>query len=235
MYPSLLLIALLSFIGLSAPSYGQEAVRESLEIGDAGKAYLRSIRLRGIGSDVAYFAPSAPPPDLDTRQEPAKPQPEKNGSRTAIDWPTGLIAGAVLAVIAYIFLRFGGGIAVSLGRDAQNPDRKHGRPGLAEPAWAERLGSYQEIVGMTDRRRALVLLTQKVLAAVVAANGVLMQRSWTGREALQHIPATWTQRDMLRALVMASERVQFGGRDVSEDEFRDHAVRCRQLLGPEAT
>ncbi|MBD1546860.1 DUF4129 domain-containing protein [Roseibium aggregatum] len=235
MHPSFLLIVLFSFLGLSAPSYGQEAVRESLEIGDAGKAYLRSIRLRGIDSDVAYFAPSAPPPDLDIKQEPVKPKPERDGFQTAIDWPTGLIAGAVLIVIAYIFLRFGGGIAVSLRRDAQNPDRKHGRSPLATPAWAERLGSYQEIVGMKDRRRALVLLTQKVLASVVAANGVLMQRSWTGREALQHIPATWTQRDILRSLVLASERVQFGGRDVSEHEFREHVFACRQILGPEAS
>ncbi len=235
MRPYFLLIVFFSFFGVSAPSYGQEAVRESLEVGDAGKAYLRSIRLRGIEADVAYFDPSAPPPDLDTRQEPAKPKPEENSLRTRIDWPTGLIAGAILAIIAYVFLRYGGGIAVSLKRDAQNPDRKHGRSPLATPAWAERLGSYQEIVGMKDRRRALVLLTQKVLASVVAANGVLMQRSWTGREALQHIPATWTQRDTLRALIMTSERVQFGGYDVSDHEFREHVFACRQILGPEAS
>ena len=235
MHPFFILIVLFSFIGLSVPSYGQEAVRESMEVGDPGKAYLRSVRLRGIDSDVAYFTPSAPPPDLNIEQEPAKPKPERNGPQTDINWPVGLIAGAVLAVIAYIFLRFGGGIAVSLGRDAQNPDRRHGGPGIAAPAWAEKLGSYEEILRMKDRRRALVLLTQKVLAAVVAANGVLMQRSWTGREALQHIPATWTQRDILRSLIMTSERVQFGGRDVSDDEFREHAIRCRQLLGPEAS
>lgn len=235
MRPYFLLIVFFSFFGVFAPSYGQEAVRESLEVGDAGKAYLRSIRLRGIDADVAYFDPSAPPPDLDTRQEPAKPKPEENGARTRIDWPTGLIAGAILAIIAFVFLRYGGGIAVSLKRDAQNPDRKHGRSQVAPPAWAERLGSYQEIVGMKDRRRALVLLTQKVLASVVAANGVLMQRSWTRREALQHIPSTWTQRDILHSLVLTSERVQFGGYDVSDHDFREHVFACRQILGPEAS
>ncbi len=235
MRPYFLLVVFFSFFGVSAPSYGQEAVREPLEFGDAGNAYLRSIRLRGIDADVAYFDPSAPPPNLDTEQEPVKPKPELNNRQTSINWPVGLIAGAALAIIAYIFLRFGGGIAVSLGRDAQNPDRKHGGPGFAPPAWAERLGSYQEIIGMKDRRRALVLLTQKVLASVVAANGVLMQRSWTGREALQHIPATWTQRDTLRSLVLASERVQFGGYDVSDHEFREHVFACREILGPEAS
>ncbi len=76
-----------------------------------------------------------------------------------------------------------------------------------------------------------MLLTQKVLATLAKTNGVLMQRSWTARDTLGHIPLGQPQQSVLRNLVLNSERVQFGGRDVSEDEFREHVSSCRQLLG----
>jgi hypothetical protein len=31
---------------------------------------------------------------------------------------------------------------------------------------------------------------------------------------------------------LTSERVQFGGRDVTEDEFQDHFANSRQIVGP---
>ncbi|MFC6654213.1 DUF4129 domain-containing protein [Roseibium salinum] len=207
-------------------------MRAPVEIGEAGREYLRSTRLRGIDPEVAYFDPSAPAPDLDTRQEPERPaaREEPDGS-TEEKWLIGLIAGGILAAIAYAFLRFGGGLAVSLKDNAVNPGsrRLKGQPNA--PAWAEKLGTFEEILRMKDRRRALVLMTQKVLTTIVAANGILMQRSWTARDTLRHIPDRQGQLDTLRNLVMASERVQFGGRDVSEEQFQSHVATVRRLLG----
>ena len=34
----------------------------------------------------------------------------------------------------------------------------------------------------------------------------------------------------LRALVLDSERVQFGGRDVSEDDFQSHVAAVRPII-----
>ncbi|MDN3721045.1 hypothetical protein QW131_22185 [Roseibium salinum] len=121
------------------PPHAQEAVRAPVEIGEAGREYLRSTRLRGIDPEVAYFDPSAPAPDLDTRQEPERPaaREEPDGS-TEEKWLIGLIAGGILAAIAYAFLRFGGGLAVSLKDNAVNPGsrRLKGQPNA--PAWAEK-------------------------------------------------------------------------------------------------
>jgi len=224
-------IVLLFLPFAAGSSWAQEAVREPIEIGDSGKDYLRSIRLRRIDSDVAYFDPTAPAPDLKTKQQPERPSPQGvEVSDTGARWTFGIIAGTVLAVLVYLFLRFGGNVAVSLRREAQNPVRKGLRNQPDAPAWAEKLNTLEEILRIEDRRRALVLLARKALATTVAENGVLMQKSWTARDALRHIPAQQMQLGALKALVMASERVQFGGRDVSEDEFREHVDGCRQLL-----
>jgi uncharacterized protein DUF4129 len=217
----------------------QEAVREPLEIGESGQEYLRSIRLRGISTDVSYYSPSAPPPKLDTKQQPEERQDQSTSqgqvSNINARWTFGLFAGAMLLLIAFVFLRFGGGLAVSLKRDSQNPGRERAKKRGQAPVWAEKLSSLDEILRIHDRRRALILLAQKALATTVAANGVLMQRSWTARDALRHIPEKQNHLDALRSLVLSSERVQFGGRDVTEDEFRDHVAGCRQLLGSGAS
>lgn len=215
------------------PATAQEAVQAPAEIGEAGQEYLRSIRLRGIDPQVAYFDPSAPPPNLDTRQEPERPTAQESSGRSSQEqWIVALIAGGILAAVAYLFLRFGGGLAVSLKDDAVNPGSKRLKGQPNAPAWAEKLGTFEEILRMKDRRRALVLMTQKVLTTIVAAHGILMQRSWTARDTLRHIPGKQEQLDRLRTLVMASERVQFGGRDVTEEEFQTHVASVRQLMRP---
>jgi len=215
-----------------ASAWAQEAVREPVEIGASGEAYLKALRFRRIDSDVAYFDPAGPVPDLKTGQRPDRlPETDEGTSNTSADWIVGAVAAALLAGLIYVFARFGGRLSVSLGRDAENPTRGRSKDGHEAPAWAERLGTLDEILGIADRRRALVLLARKALAATVAANGVLMQKSWTARDALKHIPKTQLNLSALKNVVMASERVQFGGRDVSEDDFRAHVDACRPLLG----
>ncbi|MEM9630147.1 MAG: DUF4129 domain-containing protein [Pseudomonadota bacterium] len=234
MHRFFLMFVIMGFPALLAPSHAQEPVQEPFEIGESGEAYLRSLPWRGIETDVVYFDPSAPPPDLDTKQNP-QPSPtgrEGQGQDLNTRLATGLIAGVILALIVYLFLRFGGGIAVSLKRDAVNAGSSRAAKRTAAPPWAEKLNSFDEIFRTADRRRALVMLTQKVLATAINANGILMQRSWTAREALQHLPQEQRKLDALRSLVLTSERVQFGGRDVTEEEFRDHFANSRQIVGP---
>ncbi len=219
-----------------APATAQEAISEQVEIGESGNAYLRAIRLRGIESDVTYFAPGAPAPEFETNQNPSG-QPdnadENNDSQQNSEgrWFMIAIAAMVVLLIAYLFLRYGGAISVSFGSGEGNAERRHTKQSAEAPAWAERTGSFQDILRMKDKRRALVLLTQKVLAATVTANGILMQRSWTARDALRHLPTRQQHLDLLKNLVLVSERVQFGDREVSEEDFRSHAADCQRVLG----
>lgn len=227
----------LLILGLTAPliaANAQEPVREPLEIGESGEEYLRSIRLRGIDPDVAYYDPTAPAPKLETEQQPLQPSARSETDRVMTPgsrWTFTLIAGLVLAGLVFLVIRFGGNIAVTLQRDAENPDSRRAAGPQNTPVWAEKLGSFNDIMRIADRREALVQLTQKVLATLATTNGVLMQRSWTARDTLRNIPLADAQQALLRTLVLNSERVQFGGRDVSEDEFRDHVSSCQQLLG----
>lgn len=224
-------------LGLSAPLFAanaQEPVREPLEIGESGEDYLRAIRLHGVDPDVAYYDPTAPAPKLETEQPLQQPSARVEGEGALLPgsrWTFMLIAGLVLAGLVFVVLRFGGNIAVTLQKDAENPESRRGTGPQNTPDWAEKLGSFNDIMRIADRREALILLTQKLLATLATTNGVLMQRSWTARDTLRNIPLADAQQSLLRTLVLNSERVQFGGRDVSEDEFRDHVSSCQQLLG----
>ena len=214
----------------AAPSLAQEAVVEPTEIGQSGTDYLKSLGLRRIGTDVSYYDPLAPPPKLDTRQEPER-QPNIDGDdvRFVFNLPWTLFATAVLLIIAYLFFRFGGSISVSLRSDAENARRAQVDAGLL----AEDDGTpitLQRILGLADRRMAVVLLAQKALEVAVAANGVLFQRSWTARDALRRVKGAPEEVAALRSLVLESERVQFGGRDISEDVFQSHLSAVRPLI-----
>jgi len=220
----------------------QEAVRESVKIGQSGKDYLETLRFRRIDTEVAYFDPTAPAPELKTSQQPStrSSKDETSSGRGTLSWEdasittrwtTGLIMVLILGAIGYLFLRYGGNMAVSLKRDAANVGRDRPRGPVEAPAWATKTGSLEDILRISDRRQALIQLMRRALTVTVSANGILMQRSWTARDALRHLPATQSHLDHLRDLVLASERVQFGGRNITETEFRGHVDDCRPLLG----
>jgi hypothetical protein len=217
----------------------QEAVAQPLEMEPSGSDYMRAIRLRGIDSEVAYFDPTGPAPALDTQQNPVAPPEDSDtsagdifDSNTRIT--TIVVTSVLLAAIGYLFIRYGGGISVSLRQQSQNPGRQRRgrRPDIHREGWKP--GDLGSILNMRDRRMALVLLAQMALAKTVAANGVLLQPSWTARDALRRIPNGQPHLDALRDLVSAGERVQFGGRDVSEDEFDAQVSRIRPLIADAA-
>lgn len=221
--------ALVAFLApIAVPAVAQQAVVEPTEIQDSGNDYLRSIRVRRIDPNVAYFDPSAPPPELTTRQEPEALANDER-TRVKLDLPSALISTAILIAIVFVFYRFGGGMSVSLRSGSDNARRER----MAATALSDEDGASMElqgILGLQDRRTALVLLAQKALSVAVAANGVLFQRSWTARDALRRVHGQPDQIAALRALVLDSERVQFGGRDISEEDFQAHLANVRPMI-----
>jgi Domain of unknown function (DUF4129) len=233
------LACLVLCFSLSAPgARAQEVAAQPLEIKPSGEAYLKSLGYRGIDTDVGYYDPTGALPALDTQQEPAKP-PQVGDAETDIT-PTARIvtttlAAAVLIGVLLLFLKFGGGLTLSMEGDVQNPARsrrlrgQHALADIGPPA------DLQAILRTSDRRKALVMLVQAALARTVTANGVLLQPSWTMRDTLRHIPKGQAHLDALRSLVMAGERVLFGNRDVTEEEFQAHVATVRPLMtGPAA-
>jgi hypothetical protein len=216
----------------------QDVTAQPLEMQPSGEAYLKSLGYRGVETDVGYYDPTGVLPPLDTQQEPPKPlvpvDVEVEISPT-VRVVTVTLAAAVLIGVLLIFLKFGAGLTLSLEGDVQNPARSRRLRGQTSLADIGPPADLQAILRTPDRRRALVMLVQAALARTVTANGVLLQPSWTMRDTLRHIPKGQAHLDALRALVMAGERVLFGNRDVSEEEFQAHVAMVRPLMtGPSA-
>ena len=233
-----LLVPLLFCLGL-CPRQGaaQEAKPQVLEIGPSGTAYLESVRYRGIETDVGYYDPAGAAPELETRQNP--PPPPKPGSDLTVETlTTGRIvmialAGALLIGLAILVFRTSGSFTLSLRTDVQNParPRRTTLSGAFGPAGTP--ADLAAILAVSDRRRALVMLAQAALARTVMANGVLLQPSWTLRDALRHIPSGQAHLAALRGLVMTGEGVLFGNREVTEAEFQARIAEVRPLMrGP---
>jgi hypothetical protein len=212
----------------------QDAAPQPLEIGPSGAAYLKSVGYRGIETDVVYYDPTGAVPPLETAQDPPPP-PKPNGTGVVeglsnsrifmLSLVTGILIG--LAVLVW---RGAGNFTLSLQGDAQNPARARRMAAAGRAASAGPPADLRAIMETADRRRALVLLAQTALARTVTANGVLLQPSWTMRDALRHIPKGQRHLDGLRNLVMAGERVLFGNRDVTEAEFQAHLTTIGPLL-----
>jgi hypothetical protein len=235
LFPACLCLGILFFPPALA---AQEAASQPFQIGPSGEAYLTSLGYRRIETEVAYYDPAAALPALQTGQKPpAEPEPTSTPGAMAEGARYGAILISVLLLIgvAVLVLQVGGGFTLSLQRDAQNPVRARRDRGPLTLAEAGPPADLHAILTTSDRRRALVLLVQAALARTVAANGVLLQPSWTLRDALRHIPRSQAHLEGLRKLVMAGEGVLFGNRDVSEEEFQAHVAAIRPLMaGPAA-
>ena len=227
---------------LLSPSGGtaQEAVAQPLKVGPSGVAYLEAVRYRGIETDVGYFDPTGAVPRLETGQTPPPKAPKAGAGEGAYSTTRILmimLAIAILVGLGTLILRTSGNFALSLDGDAQNPGAARRRAGVARGrADSGPPADLRAIMAVADRRHALVMLAQAALARTVAANGVLLQSSWTMRDTLRHIPAGQGHLDALRHLAMAAERVLFGNRDVTEDEFQAQVMGIRPLMaeGPVA-
>lgn len=204
---------------------------EQPELTQSGQAYERSVRFSSIDTEVIYFDPGAAPPDLEADVEP----PEETGAEAPTSGETippvfGWLAAIILAAMIFLFVRFGGGISLSLRSAAENSATLQ-RTGMADAEAPERLpASFDAILNMPDRRAAIVELARRVLADVMTREGTLQQKSWTARDALRRVKLPTEDMQPLRSLVLASERVQFGDRTISEDEFQRHLGAIQPLI-----
>lgn len=207
----------------------QEVADPDMTLTASGEEYLSSLRFRRIETDVAYVDPTAPPPALDTRERP-RSQTKRDGDGVHMpNGPVTLISALVLVGIGYLVLRFGGASALSFSSGPKNIRRGPQAPRSAAEE-TELPASLAQIQEIADRRHGVVLLARKALARATELNGVLMQRSWTAREALRHIPADQPHGEALRALVMTSEGVLFGEHEITEEAFQTHLHAMLPLL-----
>ena len=233
MRPRIVHILIVAVLFFASGVAAQEAVQPNPQMTASGSAYLKALRLRGIDTEAVYYDPLGPVPPLEASEQPEPPAEEPMVG----DWGAPRIVlvavtASILAALAYLLVRYGGGISVSLRQEVANPGRSRRRVHARDATEGEPVpGTLDALLRIEDRRRAVMLLAQSALLRVLGAHGVLPQRSWTARDALRHIPDGQAHLDALRALVLASERVHFGGRDVSEGEFDALVEEIRPLFG----
>lgn len=222
---------------LSYPSYAQDARAEPTQITESGTKYLRAIRMRGIDTEVAYFDPSRPSPSLETRHK-IPPVADETDQTNQTDNKASqnekmviyAICGVILAFGLYFVVKFGGATALTFRSQAANPTRKDAAHSdlLGEMAQSE--PDLRSIIAQPDRRIALVQLMLLTLRRAATDTDLRIQQSWTVRDALRHLPKTWPYLDVLQQISKAAELARFGGRDVTEAEFKAHLQNVRPVF-----
>ncbi|MTI00882.1 DUF4129 domain-containing protein [Roseibium sp. RKSG952] len=211
----------------------QEAVIDPPELSESGRAYLDAIRYHGIDSDVVYFDPTRPAPPLETDAKPKPERSEENRSWTfsgGSQTTTVIIMLLILGILVAFVYFTAGGTSVSFSKGVENTRRKSRQKSNSDGPDPADQSDLDTILNIPDRQLALIGLAQLALTRCLNANGVLFKRSWTHREALRKLPQTLSYIQDLRALVLDSERVHFGGRSISESDFAAHVARVRPIL-----
>lgn len=234
-----LFVAFFCSITTGLPGAAQDDAATTLDVDTSAVDYLRAIRFRGIDSDVRYFDPTRPAPELSTTQQPDGLRDEDtrvtiDGDPTRARNATALVAAMIFAGLLYVVFLNVRGSAISFGSSPQNLARQKGRARAGGWQPEKTSASLAQILRLGDRREALVALSRYALSQVIAAQGIVAQRSWTARDALRRVPQDLDQHAELTELVLTSERVQFGGRDVSEDDFQRLLEQVRPLLNMQA-
>ena len=222
-------------VGLPFLATAQASALDALETRASGAAYANAIRFRGIDADIVYYDPAKPPPPLELRTKPKAPRTDDDEGERWISPDTvrtifTVVVTLVIFGIAYLFAVYGGRLPVAfLPKPGEGGLGAKAGESSADEAPEQEPTTIAAILSMTDRREALLTLCRTLLVRTVADEGVLFQRSWTDREALRRIPMKFAHLEALRALVLASEKVHFGGRDVTEEELRMHLSRLEPL------
>ena len=227
-----LLALLLLQAFLTSPSYGDENELIDVKIAKSGKDYLKSINRTSIGTSVSYLDPTTPLPPLETTQEPevSKPQSSSSPAQDSGSILGAVITGGLLILIIYIIYKFGGGITLSsknINRDVESArlNRVSKRNKNLETTL-----SYEEILKLPDRGLALVHLSRFALSTAAKLNGILIQPSWTVRDAISHLPRDKSYSSAVASMAYASEQILFGEREITEQEFQNFISTMASLL-----
>lgn len=231
-FRALLAATCLIGFGFSAlPTHAEDGARVSpVELRDSGKAYLSSLRGSRVVSDVAYFDPNAPAPDMTTEFKPPEPETEERGGDGGkVDLLVSLVAAALLAGVIFLIVKFGGASAISFSDRSDKRLTRVKRPDDPVEDLAP-LTDLQQISAIGDRRAALIHLMRGALARAAETNHLALQRSWTARDALRRLPRNWPHLPALSDLTRAAELTHFGGRPVDEEQFQRHLTAARPLF-----
>ncbi len=134
-----------------------------------------------------------------------------------------LLAFLVIVGLLLMWLKFGGS-GTLLARDPRADRVVESAP----QAWKIRSEDMNldprsllaRIAGMKDRTEAMVYLLRHSLLAAARATEIRFARSDTERSAMARLPKSWRHHGVLRGLLQETELAHYGGRPVSEEDFK---------------
>lgn len=196
----------------------------------AGKAYSEAAERGGVTHRITYMDPGESIEHIvssgnstSRAAKPASQEAELPAFRRLV-----LAVSIGIALCCVAFIAFGGSrVKISLGRRPDQDEAASEHQNTRNTPVA--LPDLESILAIPDRSAALVMLCQAGLAKALNGQGILPQRSWTARETLHHLPRQYPHRGALQSLVFASEQAQFGGREVSDEEFASHVGQVRRV------
>lgn len=218
----------------SAVAVAQMTPEDVEQVGQRDPDVQQAITWDRLQTEVIYLRPSAPfKPDEKVQIEvPDPPESPEEVSREA-KWTWGTIFFLILVVIIAVFIMQGNRINVSFRnteeRTRSTPAKRTGRDAPTDLPPLD--GFLDRLARMPDRREALILLVGRALEQAATANGLTLARAQTARDVVRVIPNRWSHREPLRKLVREAEIVHFGGRDISEDRWRDCLDLARPMFG----
>ena len=224
------LLCLLALIVAPAALWAQDDPRPTtyLELPDTpeGDAYRDATRRGRIQNDLRYVDETGENLLADVDRPTAPRRDNGHYLPNGGNGPGVFIVVALFAVALFLFLKFGAG-GTLLRSEPKNAKEKDAAPG---EDWGLRPEDIPEgdllsrIRNMPDRRAALILLLRYCLLRGAEATGTNFRRADTERDALGRIPGEWPLFANLRRLLMQTELVHYGGREI-DDAAYDAALK----------
>lgn len=137
----------------------------------------------------------------------------------------------IAALVLFLFLRFGaGGMLLrpdpSAPRKPRTPVRAWGLTARADTS----SDIMAQVRAMVSRREALIFLLRHCLLQAAEETQTQFQRADTEREALDRLPDQWRRYRQLRALMVQTELVHYGGREIDDDAYETALGHGAQIL-----
>lgn len=230
MLPYLALILAIFTLPTGNVARADELVLVEVPQGELGGKYRRKMWFSGVKTRLVYVDPSvAEIPTGNATQ--LKKTPDKDTTTAGKTSPIiALIAGGILAIILYLFWKFGGAAQLNTQKRDEAAGQKltpH-HPEINDDNPVDEF--LQQIAGMADKRTALILLVGRALHAAAGQNTLPLTRSDTAREILGRLPKSWPHFSALQKLVSTEELVQFGGRVLADATFEDCLSAAHPIL-----
>ncbi|SEV88625.1 hypothetical protein SAMN04488515_0064 [Cognatiyoonia koreensis] len=191
---------------------------------DQGDAYRDAIAGDRIRADLNYVDETTRNllDDNDTAR-PTEPVRERDGIYLPLGGSGFGVFFVVLffVVLLFLFLKFGAGGTLMRGEPKDGSRKK-----TPTESWGLRPDDIPEgdllsrIKAMSDRREALILLLRYCLLRAAEATDTHFRRADTEREALGRLPTNWPRFQQLRRLLMQTELVHYGGRDIDDNSYQ---------------